>query len=239
MKRYLSSFFIAFFSYVFLGLIIFYLFKENIIVQKEEKKEIKTISLNHIELKPQIQEKPTEILKEELPVEEIKKELEIQKPIENKPIENKITERKKEKPKQKIEKKITESKIVEKHIEKNKENIIKENIQSPKVEKEIVEQKQPIIDETKDYLDKHLAQIRNSINQSIKYPQKAKKLSIEGIVIVKFRITEKGTVENILIIDGHKFLQNSTIEAIEEASKSFPKINKSIEIQIPIEYKLI
>jgi hypothetical protein len=45
--------------------------------------------------------------------------------------------------------------------------------------------------------------------------------------------------ENIEIIDGHKFLQNATIEAIQEASKNFPKTNQSIEIQIPIEYKLI
>ena len=98
---------------------------------------------------------------------------------------------------------------------------------------------QPLVDEKKDYLDKHLAQIRNLINQNVKYPLKAKKLSIEGIVTVRFRINENGTIENITILDGHKFLQSATIEAIEEASKNFPKTNQSIEIQIPIEYKLI
>ena len=77
------------------------------------------------------------------------------------------------------------------------------------------------------------------INENIKYPSKARKLSIEGIVVVKFKISESGSVENIVVLEGHRFLQNATIEAIEEASKKFPKTNKSIEIQIPIVYKLI
>ena len=84
-----------------------------------------------------------------------------------------------------------------------------------------------------------MALIRDLINQNVKYPLKARKLSIQGVVTVRFKINENGTVENIIIVDGHKFLQNATIEAIEEASKKFPKTNKSIEIQIPIEYKLI
>jgi protein TonB len=67
------------------------------------------------------------------------------------------------------------------------------------------------------------------INQNVKYPPKAKKLSIEGIVIVKFKITQNGDVEDITIIDGHKFLQDATTEAIEEASRNFPKTNKSID----------
>ena len=73
----------------------------------------------------------------------------------------------------------------------------------------------------------------------IKYPFRARKLSIQGIVLVKFKINENGDIENITILDGHKFLQNATIEAINEAAKSFPKTNQSIEIQIPIEYKII
>ena len=133
--------------------------------------------------------------------------------------------------------------IVEKNeqkpIQKVEENSNTKVLDNPTFTKKEIHSEPPVVDEKKEYLDKYLVQIRESINQNIKYPQKAKKLSIEGIVIVKFKITESGIVEDILIIDGHKFLQNSTIEAIVEASKSFPKINKSIEIQIPIEYKLI
>ena len=104
---------------------------------------------------------------------------------------------------------------------------------------EIVENKVVQKDIQKEYIDNNLALIRTLINENINYPAKAKKLSIEGIVVVKFKISENGSVEDIVVLEGHRFLQNATIEAIEEASKKFPKTDKSIEIQIPIVYKLI
>ena len=224
MNRYFSSFFIAFFFYTILLFCIFYFFLNNeIIIKKTE--EPKLISLNHIELVPEIKQ---EVVK----VEEQKKEIE------------KIVEKSVEIPKPIIQKKI--EKLKEENVEKQEFKPIKEVekvVDNTVVEKTKTEEKQlevkPIIDDKKDYLDKHLAQIRELINKNVKYPSKAKKLSIEGIVIVKFKILEDGTVQNIEIIQGDKFLQTSTIEAIEEASKNFPKTNQNIEIQVPIEYKLI
>ena len=221
MKRYFSSFFIAIFFYTLFGVGIFYTFaNDKIIIEKT--KETKIISLNHIELKDEVLVEPTEI-KEEKPVLEVKQEIQTPKPIIQKKIEKKV-----------IEKKIVE-KNEQKPIQKVEENSNTKVLDNPTFTKKEIH----LALRYNDFLNKYLVQIRESINQNIKYPQKAKKLSIEGIVIVKFKITESGIVEDILIIDGHKFLQNSTIEAIVEASKSFPKINKSIEIQIPIEYKLI
>ena len=224
MNRYFSSFFIAFFFYSILLFCIFYFILNNeIIIKKTE--EAKLISLNHIELVPEIKQ---EVVK----IEEQKKEIE------------KIVEKSVEIPKPIIQKKI--EKLKEENVEKQEFKPIKEVekvVDNTVVEKTKTEEKQvevkPIIDDKKDYLDKHLAQIRELINKNVKYPSKAKKLSIEGIVIVKFKILEDGTVQNIEIIQGDKFLQTSTIEAIEEASKNFPKTNQNIEIQVPIEYKLI
>ena len=233
MKRYFSSFFIAFSFYAFFTMGIFYIFaNDKIIINKTEVP--KTISLNHVELKPEIKSLQEEIKKEEPKVEEKKEEVKkepIKKTAETlKPLINKKTEEK-----------VVEKKTIEK---KDVETTTKvEEAQNKPVEKVIMAEKEilskPVVDEKKEYLDKYLVQIRNLINENVKYPLKAKKLSIEGIVIVKFKILEDGSVENIEIIEGHKFLQNATIEAIQEASKNFPKTNKSIEIQIPIEYKLI
>ena len=233
MNRYFNSFFIALCFYVFFAIGIFYIFaNDKIIINKTEVP--KTISLNHVELKPELKPLQEEIKKEEPKVEEkkeeVKKELiekvvETPKPSIKKKIEKKVVEKKEE-----LKKETETTKKVEELPSKTTEKIIT-------AEKEILTK--PIVDEKKDYLDKHLAQIRNLINQNVKYPMKARKLSIEGIVVVRFKILEDGSVENIEIIDGHKFLQNATIEAIQEASKEFPKTNKSIEIQIPIEYKLI
>ena len=226
MRRYFSSFFIAISFYAFFAVCLFYLMaNDKIFIKKAE--ETKLISLNHIELKPEIKEEEKE---PELQTKEIIKEekiVETPKPITPKKVEKKEIEKK-------TVEKITEKKVVEKQ----------ESEPSKKIQEQVfnkIEEKapQPLVDEKKDYLDKHLAQIRNLINQNVKYPLKAKKLSIEGIVTVRFKINENGTIENITILDGHRFLQSATIEAIEEASKNFPKTNQSIEIQIPIEYKLI
>ena len=226
MRRYFSSFFIAISFYAFFAVCLFYLMaNDKIFIKKAE--ETKLISLNHIELKPEIKEEKKEPESQTKEIVKEEKIVETPKPITPKKVEKKEIEKK-------TVEKITEKKVVEKQ----------ESEPSKKIQEQVfnkIEEKapQPLVDEKKDYLDKHLAQIRNLINQNVKYPLKAKKLSIEGIVTVRFKINENGTIENITILDGHKFLQSATIEAIEEASKNFPKTNQSIEIQIPIEYKLI
>jgi protein TonB len=183
--------------------------------------------------------------------EEIKEKIEEEKIVEiPKPeIKKEVKKETKEKVIKKVQKKeIVEKKQITKKEIKDSENpkkdsIVKEQIVQKHIQSEEIVKNQindlPKVDDKKVYLDKHLAQIRKLINQNIKYPKRARKLSIEGIVVVKFKINENGSIENITILEGHKFLQNATIEAIQEASKSFPKTNKSIEIQIPIEYKLI
>ena len=226
MRRYFSSFFIAISFYAFFAVCLFYLMaNDKIFIKKAE--ETKLISLNHIELKPEIKEEKKEPEPQTKEIIKEEKIVETPKPITPKKVEKKEIEKK-------TVEKITEKKVVEKQ----------ESEPSKKIQEQVfnkIEEKapQPLVDEKKDYLDKHLAQIRNLINENVKYPLKAKKLSIEGIVTVRFKINENGTIENITILDGHKFLQSATIEAIEEASKNFPKTNQSIEIQIPIEYKLI
>lgn len=241
MKRYFNSFIIALVVYCSFAFGIFYFFIDKKMITKDSK-IVQKISLNHIELKP---EPVVNQIKEENIIQEEKKE-QIKEEIKPEPIEKVVKKEKKKKVQKKPkEKKIEKEKIVKKEKVKEqknsikeefvKENIVNNNIQ--KETKELVAQK-TVIDE-KEYLEKHLALIRDLINQNVKYPLKARKLSIQGVVTVRFKINENGTVENIIIVDGHKFLQNATIEAIEEASRNFPKTNKTIEIQIPIEYKLI
>lgn len=227
MRRYFSSFFIAISFYSFFAICLFYIMaNDKVFIKKEE--EPKLISLNHIELKPEIKEEKKEPEPQTKEIIKEEKIVETPKPIIPKKVEKK-----------EIEKKIVEKTVVEKkELESTTKIEEKAKVTENQIPQQLLPQK-PLVDEKKEYLDKHLEQIRTLINQNVKYPLKAKKLSIEGIVTVKFKINEDGTVENITIIDGHKFLQSATIEAIEDASKSFPKTNQSIEIQIPIEYKLI
>lgn len=229
MRRYFSSFLIASLIYSFFGFTIFYFYK-NSKVEIEEKKSIQKISLNHIELK----EEPK---KED--VKELVEEKIIQKPIEEKKVVEKPTEKKIEKKKEQVVKKETPKKQEEKTAHKEVVEKVLEKVVQNHPKSEIVENKVVQKDIQKEYIDNNLALIRTLINENINYPAKARKLSIEGIVVVKFKIRENGSIEDIVVLEGHRFLQNATIEAIEEASKKFPKTNKSIEIQIPIVYKLI
>jgi protein TonB len=230
MKRYFSSFFIAFSFYAVLAISVFYFFSNDKIIIKEIEQP-KTISLNHIALEPEVKQEVPKVEEQKKEIEKVvEKTVEIAKPIIQKKIEKKV-----------IEKKIVEKQEFEttKKVEEVATNTtVEKSLEKPMVEEKAVQSK-PIIDEKKEYLDKHLAQIRELINKNVKYPERAKKLSIEGTVIVRFKILANGTVENIEIIEGHKFLQSATIEAIEEASKKFPKSNSNIEVQIAIEYKLI
>lgn len=250
MNRYFGSFFIALSFYALFAFTVFYFFfNEKIIIKKPNLEQ--TISLKHIELKEK-EDKIVEAKVVENSIQEEKKEEPIieEKPIETtKPIIKKeIVKKVQEKPIEK--KKVLVKKAIEKPVEKEiKQEIAKTNdiVEDKIVNKDIQEQKttindnsqQEIVNEKKDYLDKHLAQIRNLINQNVKYPNRARKLSIQGVVLVRFKILENGNVEDITILNGHKFLQEATIEAIMEASKKFPKVNSTIEIQIPIEYKII
>ena len=218
MNRYFSSFFITTILYLVGTLFLFYAFADILIIEEKKQEELK-ISLSHV----MVQQEQTSAQPVSEPI--IEPEPLAQVPT---PIKKKIEKPKKEN----IQKKVVKEPIIEKV----------QNLSEPK-QNTLIEEKQlttkPQIDEKKEYLDKNLALIRSLINKNVKYPSKAKKLSIEGIVVVKFKILEDGSVQNIQIIEGHALLRNSTIEAIEEASKSFPKSEISIEIQIPIEYKLI
>lgn len=218
MNRYFSSFFITTILYLVGTIFLFYTFADILIVEEEKQEELK-ISLNHV----MVQQEQTFAQPVSEPIIEPEPLAQVQTPIKKK-----IEKPKKEN----IQKRVLKEPIIEKV----------QNLPEPK-QNALIEEKQintkPQIDEKKEYLDKNLALIRSLINENVKYPSKAKKLSIEGIVVVKFKILEDGSVENIQIIEGHALLRSSTIEAIEEASKSFPKSEMSIEIQIPIEYKLI
>ncbi len=223
MNRYFSSFFITTILYLIGTFFLFYSFADILIVEEKKQEELK-ISLNHV----MIQQEQTSAQTVLEPIIEPEPLVEVPTPIKKK-----IEKAKKEN----IQKKVVEKKEIEKSIEN--QNLLTDTTKNENQKSDLPNEiKQTKVD-TKEYVDKNLALIRSLINQNVKYPSKAKKLSIEGIVVVKFKILEDGSVQNIEFIEGHALLKSSTIEAIEEASKSFPKSEISIEIQIPIEYKLI
>ena len=102
MRRYFSSFFIAISFYAFFAVCLFYLMaNDKVFIKKAE--ETKLISLNHIELKPEIKEEKKEPEPQTKEIVKEEKIVETPKPITPKKVKKK-----------EIEKKITEKKVVEK-----------------------------------------------------------------------------------------------------------------------------
>ncbi|ADG93508.1 TonB family protein [Arcobacter nitrofigilis DSM 7299] len=215
-KRYFYSFFLTSFLYglVFTGV----LYSYDSLVIKNKIKE-KTINLNFVSLVEQekiVKKEP--FVKQEPP----KKEVE-QKKISKKIIKKKVLK------KQTI-KKVDKKKIITKKPEKKVKEVVKK-------EQEFI-QKSVKKTYEQDFLNENLKKIVILIQKNIKYPKRAKRLNIQGKVMVKFKILTNGEIREIESISGHSLLIKSSIEAIEKASKEFPKVKKEIVIKVPIQYTL-
>jgi|TARA_R110002033_G_scaffold802_7_gene7809 protein TonB len=220
-KRYFYSFFLTSFLYglVFTGV----LYSYDTLFIKNRVKE-KTINLNFVSLVEQekiVKKEP--IVKKEVPQKEVEEKKISKKVIKKKIIKNKVL-------KKEAVKKVVEKKIITKKHEKE--------------EKKIVEKEQEFIQKSikktyeQDFLNEHLKQIVVLIQKNIKYPKRAKRLNIQGKVLIRFKILTNGKIREVESISGHTLLIKSSIEAIEKASKTFPKVKKDIVIKVPIQYTL-
>lgn len=88
--------------------------------------------------------------------------------------------------------------------------------------------------------DPILAAIKSAIDKEHRYPRMAKKLRQQGEVLVAFIWTKDMELKGVKIINPspHKILNEAALATIMAASKNFPKNDKTIEIQIPLVYKI-
>lgn len=239
MIRYISSFFISLSVYSVLAISIFYLYANTEInVLKNKNIENKKISLKHVNIKKKIQSKKVskKILETKLDKKIIKNLKKVKKSKKiKKQKKKKITKKVLRKKKIRVKKNI-KPKLIAKIQKAKKYTLIekKEVVIPVKSKQETIPKK----NEKKEFLRKHLYEIRALINKNIKYPRRARKLHIEGIVKAKFKLFKNGRLSNISILKGHKFLKKATIKAIKKASYNFPKTLSDIEIIVPIEFKL-
>ena len=80
------------------------------------------------------------------------------------------------------------------------------------------------------------------IVKNVVYPEKAKKERLEGKVLLKVEINEKGEVENVYVEKGvNKLLDEAAVKAVK-ATKFIPgeKNGKKVkaEVTIPVKFKL-
>ncbi|ARR01751.1 energy transduction protein TonB [Campylobacter vicugnae] len=85
-----------------------------------------------------------------------------------------------------------------------------------------------------------LAAIKSAINKNHIYPRAAKRLKQQGEVLVEFIWTKDMQLKSLKILKAskHKALNDAAIDTITAAAKSFPKHDKTMQIQIPLVYKI-
>ena len=238
MKRYFNSFILTSLIYTLLlgGFFLFFSNQKQLI---EEKTKNKNISLSHIEII-----KKEKMLKNLLNQKKVIEKKVIDKKVRKKVVKKEIVKTVKKEPK-KFKKKII-TKQLKKEFPKaiNKVRKIKEKVLVPSTFKATttdttISKKIDNYAYEEEFLQKNLLLIKNQIQKNVKYSKRARKLNIQGEVIVQFCILKNGSITDIKALNGHKLLKKSTIEAIHKASSSFPRVSENITIRLPINYKLI
>ncbi|DAB30371.1 MAG TPA: hypothetical protein CFH84_04490 [Sulfurimonas sp. UBA12504] len=85
-----------------------------------------------------------------------------------------------------------------------------------------------------------LGLIRAMIQNALIYPTMAKRLKIEGVVVVSFVLTSNGLVESATIItkSGSNSLDTKALDTVLALSGEYPTVNKTVQLQIPIAFSL-
>jgi len=85
-----------------------------------------------------------------------------------------------------------------------------------------------------------LGHIRAMIEKAITYPSIARKLRLEGVVLVTFVLKPDGTVEtaHVKSTSGSNLLDTKAIQTILSLSGDYPALGKTFELSIPIAFNL-
>jgi protein TonB len=183
------------------------------------------------EIKSVVEEEPppeevTEVVKEEeaAPVEEVQEV--------NNAVEEALPEKMEEIAK-KVESDPVYTKSVTKQVVNEKHDELRETSKpesaSEKVTQNYVNQ----------YIREHFDYINKSVRLNISYPRRARKMLMEGRVIVSFVVRLDGSIKDIIIkqSSGHSILDKNVIRSVKKAVP-FPPPPVEAKVIIPITYRL-
>lgn len=81
--------------------------------------------------------------------------------------------------------------------------------------------------------------IRDAIMRNVRYPDRARRLGLEGRVVLSFVVLENGTTRDVKVVNssGHRLLDESARDAAVETRVS-RKVSHTVLVKLPITYKL-
>ena len=85
-----------------------------------------------------------------------------------------------------------------------------------------------------------LARIRTMIENALCYPAIAKKLRLEGVVLVSFSLRPDGYVQNIQIVSssGSSVLDKKAVQTVASLDGEYPHLEKKVDLSLPISFSL-
>ena len=85
-----------------------------------------------------------------------------------------------------------------------------------------------------------LAKIRLMIENSLSYPAIAKKLRLEGVVVVSFSLKTDGCLQNLQIVSssGSSALDNKALQTVSSLDGEYPHLVKNVDLKLPIAFSL-
>lgn len=210
---------------------------EKTVVTKEEKPApVDTKSETKIAVEEKTPEEVFEVIKEKSPLpadEEPETEATVKEkfPVKEMPPEKLYEVIKEEKPIPVYTK--SEIKSV---VDKKTPDEGKKIVDTPKPDRTPHDIEQSIANQ---YIRDHFDFINKLIHLNISYPYRARKLSMEGNVIISFVVCLDGSVKDVKIkkSSGFSTLDNNSKKAVRKASP-FPPPPVEVKIEIPITYKL-
>ncbi len=204
---------------------------EKTVVTKEEKPApIDTKPETKIVVEERTPKEIVGVIKEKNPIRADEKP-ETEVTVKEKPPEKLDEVIKEEKPIPVYTKPVTKS-VVDKKMSDEREKLV----DTPKQDRTPHDVEQSIANQ---YVRDHFDSINNLIRLNIPYPYRARKLSMEGNVIISFIVCLDGSVKDVKIkkSSGFSILDNNTKKAVIKASP-FPPPPVEAKIIIPITYKL-
>lgn len=85
-----------------------------------------------------------------------------------------------------------------------------------------------------------LALIRSLIQDALKYPSIAKRLRLEGVVVVSFSLSTTGRVSNLQLVQSSdsSVLDTRALQTVSSLDGEFPQLQKKVDLKIPIVFSL-
>ena len=203
---------------------IFFIYSELSSFMGDKKEKRVCIKLGSIEsAKTQIQEKK----------KEVKKVKKVKKTPQKKPPKQKV------KKKKEIAKQPQEIKKADVVIGQDRYLTQQQKSQSKNKIMEKQQQKRDIESPEDRYINRHLAEIVQLLQENLYYPRRARKQGVEGKVVVKFTLTQDAEViDSKILSSSDEILSRGALRTLENLSGEFPKPDEKLILTVPISYSL-